>query len=198
MDANLEPADLRRMPRSRHDVSQEDFNRLLDWLNPDREEAGRIYEAIFCKLVKVFTCRGCTCAEEMADETMDRVTGKVAQIAADYRGDPTLYFYGVARNVLREYSKVRKPPVPPPPADTIDVIQQELGCLEECLSRLLPKNREMILQYYAEDRHAKIESRRELAHRFGIDMNALRIRMHRVRAVLADCTAACLQRRLLQ
>jgi DNA-directed RNA polymerase specialized sigma24 family protein len=198
VDAHLEPVDFRRVPRCRREIGRQDFDSLLDWLNPDREEAGRIYEEIRRKLARVFISRGCRCAEEMADETMDRVTEKAARIAADYRGDPRLYFYGVAKNVMKEYRRPRKLPEPPPSADPMGTADQELTCLDECLSRLLPKNREMILQYYSEDRHAKIKKRRELAQRFGIDMNALRIRMHRVRSVLADCTAECVQRRLVR
>jgi DNA-directed RNA polymerase specialized sigma24 family protein len=108
-------------------------------------------------------------------------------------GDPALYFCGVARNVWREHCKVRRHLDPPPPGPD-DATEAEFECLEECMSHLLPKNREMILEYYGEEKHAKIEHRRQLALRFGLDMNALRIRLHRIRSSVGDCVRECVNR----
>ena len=44
------------------------FDRLLVWLDPDRDAAGRKYEAIRARLIKVLSYRGCREAEEIADE----------------------------------------------------------------------------------------------------------------------------------
>ena len=41
-------------------LTPELFEQLLDWLNPDREQAGRDYEALRRRLIKLFTCRGCS------------------------------------------------------------------------------------------------------------------------------------------
>ena len=59
------------------DLSQEAFDRLLAWLNPNRALAGEKYEEIRRRLIKIFTCRGCTCPEVLADETINRVARKV-------------------------------------------------------------------------------------------------------------------------
>ena len=198
MSAGFEPVRLRGLYRTGRNVTQQTFDRLLAWLHPDREEAGRTYEQMRRNLIKVFTCRGCRCPEEMTDETIDRVTGKVEQIIGSYQGDPALYFYGVARNVLREYNKVQVLHGTLPPAEDPDSLRPELDCLEECMEHLLPKNRELLVDYYQEDKQAKIDHRKELASRLGLDVNALRIRVHRIRSVLGDCTAACLQRHKLQ
>ncbi len=198
LSAGFEPVRLRGFYRTGQNVTPQAFDRLLGWLHPDREEGARTYEQIRRKLIKVFTSRGCRCPEELADETIDRVTGKVEQILGDYQGDPALYFYGVARNVLREYNKVRTlRQTPLAPAES-DSVQPELDCLEECMEHLLPRNRELLVEYYQEDKQAKIDHRKELASRHGIDMNALRIRMHRIRSVLGDCTTACLERHKTQ
>ena len=58
-------------------LSQEDFDALLAWLDPEREQAGLKYEQIRGSLIKIFTGRGCTDPEELADETINRVTAKI-------------------------------------------------------------------------------------------------------------------------
>jgi DNA-directed RNA polymerase specialized sigma24 family protein len=175
----------------RRAVTPEAFGRLLEWLHEDREEAGRVYETIRRKLIRVFACRGCDFPEELADETIDRVAEKSREVADNYRGDPALYFYGVARNVCREYRKTRKVRRLSPPEPAAE--SRELDCLEACMRHLTQNNREMLLEYYQEDGRAKIEHRRLLADRYGLDMNALRIRLHRIRSAVGECTAACLQ-----
>ncbi len=188
----------RAVSRSSREVTPKDFDQVLRWLHPDREEAGRLYVQIRSKLVKVFVSRGCDCAEELTDETIDRVIGKVGEVAESYEGDPALYFYGVARNVHREYCKVRRVAPPPVQPEAAEEASPELVCLEGCMEHLLPKNRNLIVAYYQEDKQAKIDHRKALAEELGIDMNALRIRAHRIRSTVADCTTACLQRRSIQ
>jgi hypothetical protein len=46
-------------------LSQEAFDALLDWLDPDREQAGIKYEQIRLRLIKIFTGRGCSDAEDL-------------------------------------------------------------------------------------------------------------------------------------
>ena len=41
-------------------LTQEAFDALLAWLDPEREAAGRKYEEIRLRLIKLFTCRGCS------------------------------------------------------------------------------------------------------------------------------------------
>ena len=67
--------------------------------------------------------------------------------------------------------------------------QQE--CFDRCLQGLTAKNRDVILTYYAGERHSKIEGRRLLAARLGSDLNALRVRAHRIRAELEECVWKC-------
>lgn len=172
-------------------LTQEAFDHLLDWLNPDREEAGRRYEMLRRKLIKIFSCRGCSVPEDLADETINRVAKKVQEISSTYVGDPAFYFYGVAHNVFLE--SLRKKPValPPPATDTSTDIEREYECLEQCMQHLSEQNRELVIQYYQEEKSAKIEHRRELAQRLGIALNALRIRAYRIRASLQDCVRTC-------
>src|SRR5258707_5663204 len=86
-------------------LSQDALDTLLAWLDADRDRAGQKYESIRLRLIKIFTCRGCHEAEELADETINRVIARVDEIASGYRGDPALYFYGVSQRILLEYAR---------------------------------------------------------------------------------------------
>lgn len=173
----------------------DDFDELLDWLHPDREQAGKKYEDIRRRLVRIFVHRGCTLAEDLADETINRVLKKVREIRTNFNpsDDPALYFYGVGRNVYREYLKRRPEPALPPPDEGTDDETPEYECLEKCLGLLSPSNRELILEYYGDEEGTKIDRRKKLAERFGMALNALRIRAHRIRLDLKRCVLECLK-----
>ena len=46
---------------------------LLEWLDPNLDLAGEKYEEIRRGLIKIFGYRGCSDAEGLADETINRV-----------------------------------------------------------------------------------------------------------------------------
>lgn len=178
-------------------LSQANFDRLLAWLHADRNQAGIRYEAIRQRLIKIFTCRGCAEAEDLADETINRVTLKIEGLSHNYVGDPALYFYGVAKKLLLEHSRRMSRPMGEhvcfTPVATNDV-EPEYECLQRCMDKLSLEQRELVLQYYAEDKDTKIKRRKEIAGRMGIAMNALRIRAHRIRVSLHQCVEECLKR----
>jgi RNA polymerase sigma factor (sigma-70 family) len=177
-------------------LTQESFDRLLAWLGPDREEAGRRYEEIRRSLIKIFICRGCREPEDLTDETFNRVVGKLHEIEETYSGDRSLYFYGVANKVHLEYLRRKPAPVLPPQDDSKEETEdseQEYECLQRCVGRLTPVNRELVLQYYQDEKRAKIDNRKRLAEQLGIALNALRIRAHRIRSSLQKCVEECLE-----
>ena len=186
-------------------VTQQAFDRLLDWLDADRDKAGSKYERIRVRLIKIFTCRGCGEADDLADETINRVTAKLSEIADSYSGDPALYFYGVAQKVHLEYSR-KKPLVQQSsesgrqpggqtawPSEASDDVEHEYACLEQCMDLLSLENRRLVLEYYQEEKRAKIDHRKMLADQLGIAVNALRIRAHRLRLQLQQCVQNCLE-----
>src|SRR5262245_31369939 len=182
----------RRQPKQ--DLTQESLDSLLDWLSGDRETAGREYEKIRVRLIKIFVCRGCRVPEELADETINRVARKVKDIAGNYEGDPSFYFYAVAQRVYLEYSKT-KPSVLPVTAapDDHDDFHRRLDCLDRCLEGLSSESREIILSYYGTEEASKKEARRTLAMKLGIGANALWIRAHRIRNNLRRSMEECLR-----
>jgi len=174
-------------------LTQEDFDRLLAWLDPERERAGQRYEEIRLRLIKLFACRGCGEADLLADETINRVARKLPEVAGTYTGDPALYFCGVAHRVHLEYLR-RRPPAPAPVARPAEEVEREYACLESCMRELTPDSRELVLQYYMEEKQVKIDHRKELARRLGIAINALRLRAFRIRAALQQCVEDCLEK----
>jgi len=51
----------------------------------------------------------------------------------------------------------------------------------------------MILRYYTGDKQEKIVNRKKLAEEEGIELNALRIRAHRIRTQLRLCVEKCIE-----
>jgi len=172
-------------------LTKELFDALLAWLDPDREAAARKYEIIRTRLIKIFVCRGCLDPEDLADQTIDRVARRLDDIKEGFTGDPARYFYGVANKVHLEYLRRKPAPPPPPPANDPAEVEREYDCLDRCMQKLTPDNRELVLQYYQEDKQAKIDHRKELASQLGIALNALRIRACRIRASLLECVQKC-------
>jgi RNA polymerase sigma factor (sigma-70 family) len=130
----------------------------------------------------------------LADDTINRVAKKVPAIVPSYTGDPALYFLGVAHNVCLEHFRKKPEPDLPPLPDDSERKEQMDECLEQCMERLTPKNRQLILEYYREEEHSKIDHRKELAQQLGIALNALRIQACRIRASLQQCVFGCLNR----
>lgn len=174
-------------------LTPEGFNALLAWLDPDREVAAQKYESIRGRLIKIFACRGCLDAEDLADETINRVISKLPEIQQAFTGEPARYFYGVANKVHLEY--VRRRPVPTLPDLQTQSEESELrfACLDRCMSKLAAEHRGLLLSFFQEEKHAKIEHRKGLAQGLGITANALRIRVHRMRASLYGCVKQCLE-----
>lgn len=175
-------------------LTRETFDQLLTWLDADRERAGEKYELIRHTLIKIFTCRRSPCSEDLADETINRVARRIPDLDGAYVGDPALYFYGVANRVHLDF--MRKRPRARSLAELApagDRREREDDCLQRCLQCLKEPDRELIQQYYLEDKQAKIDRRKALARSLGIPVNALRIRAHRIRANLHDCVLRCLE-----
>jgi RNA polymerase sigma factor (sigma-70 family) len=188
------------MPRERGSTDKS-FNELLAWLHPEPETAALMYETLRADLIRIFRWRGCSDPEGMADETIIRVTRKVGELAASYVGSPTSYFYGVAKNLLHEYDRRRDVSLssqaeqfilPAPLTEEDDFTERVYECFEMCLKRLDSRERKLIIRYYDGDGRAKIDGRKRLANKLGIDLNALRVRTRRIRAKLRECIGKCL------
>lgn len=177
-------------------VAKEPFDELLDWLDPDREIAGRKYESIRMGLVRLFTSHGISDAAFYADETIDRVTKRLPEIRPTFVGEPARYFTGVARNIVREAIRNREvlPEVMPERAVEESAADEMLECLKRCLKELPRDKQEMILDYHLYHGRAKVDLHREMATELSISEGALRTRAHHLRVNLEECVLKCLQK----
>ena len=172
-------------------VNVAEFERFLDWLGPDPESAGRKYELIRSRLIMMFRARRCLFAEDLADTTFERVARKLADLTAGFTGDPARYFYGVAKKVYLEYqhelmTRYRQTRCSLPKSIEDEDLENLLKQLDDALSAIPKSDRELILTYYADSGRNKINHRRDLARQLGLEPNALRLRVFRIRKVIKN------------
>lgn len=181
-------------------LTQAAFDMLLACFDKDRERAGEQYETIRQKLVKFFEWRGSSSPDQHADETINRVARKIAE--GETIQNLQSYFYGVARLLFmeslkereREQAAINQLPEPIQAAEESNNSDSRLECFEKCMRSLPAENRELIVEYYEEEKRANIDKRKVLAEKLGLPLNALRIRAHRIRAKLEDCVHECVKK----
>lgn len=176
-------------------LTPEAFGRFLHWLSSDDQQAVREYLSVRKRLVRFFVYKGCDDPDALFDETVDIVVGKIEDCFDC--SNPLGYCYGVARNVWRKYMREFKPTEPihvdPPSLPLAEQDkEQELQCLERCVEKLSPDDREIVTQYHRNHGRNKIDARKTLATELG-GPNALRVRVCRIRKTLRDCVVNCLK-----
>ena len=174
-------------------VTQAQFDSLLTWLNPDRDLAARKYRTIHSGLVRIFVSKGFNDAEDLADETINRVMARLPDIRDRFVGEPAYYFHGVARNIIRENSRRKEIAV-----NLVDIrvdVKPEKGeahdCLDHCLESLPTGKRDLILDYYLYEGHDKIEHHRSMAKQLNLTEGAFRSRAHQIRLILKNRMHQC-------
>lgn len=178
-------------------ITPEQFDGLLAWLDSDRESAGLKYELIRTSLLRVFVSKGLNNAEDLVDETIDRVITRLPEIRDGYRGEPAGYFHGVCRNIIRETARRKEIAMEVTTVTMFvdPILGSELECLDACLGVLPPQKRDLIIEYYLYTGHDKIEHHKSMARALGISDNALRGRAHQLRTTLEVCVKQCVQRK---
>jgi DNA-directed RNA polymerase specialized sigma24 family protein len=170
-------------------LSTESFELLLKQLHPDRDEAARRYVSLYDKLVRYFEWRGSNMSGLYADETMDRIARRIEQGATitNFQG----FMFGVARRVVIEALKEREKE-----QKLLNHLSQSEPChpcshreylmarIDASLLMIPPTGRRLLIAYYSTGDDKNMKLRRELAQREGISLNALRVRVHRLRAML--------------
>jgi DNA-directed RNA polymerase specialized sigma24 family protein len=187
--------------------SQSAFRHLLNWLDGGVDSGGENYLEMRRRLVGYFARRNCVCADDLADETLNRVARRLEEEGVLTAEPAGRYCYVMARFVFLEYlrraehdavnveamaatSRLRASPAVAPDPDSEDR-RKLLTCLERCLEKLQPREHELILEYYRGEQRAKIDNRRELAARLGLTLNAITIRACRIRDALELCVRTC-------
>lgn len=181
----------------RKTLTAEAFGKFLRWLSQNDEAAVREYQSIRLRLIRYFVHKGCSDPDDLFDKTIDIVIGKIDQ-GGEYP-NPAAFCFGVAKNIWRQDLRERKFTAAVQVEHNmayathpeLTMREQELKCLEHCMDELSPGDREIISQYHQGQGHDKIEARKRLADHAG-GVNALRIRMCRIRKALRLCVASCM------
>jgi DNA-directed RNA polymerase specialized sigma24 family protein len=182
--------------------TQAAFHRLLAWLDEESDSGGQRYLEMRRRLVLYFDRKNCRSPDELADETLNRVTRRLEEEGEIITDAPAHYCYIVARFVLLEFFRDLQLEEPLNSEATLAVDsrsredepakERHIECLERCMTKLEPVNRELIVSYYQGEQRVKIENRRAIAARLGVSMNALSIRACRIRDRLESCLRNCL------
>ena len=194
-----------RVFREAPELSQYVFDRLLAWLDDGTESHGERYLEMRRRLVSYFDRRNRPAADELADETLNRVARTLEQGGVIATRPPARYCYIIAKFVLFEdlrrerrhvafdetTIRVDERAIMAKLTEDHALREQRLGCLDRCLEQLKPEQRMLIVDYYRDAGRQKIERRRALADRLSISMNALAIRASRIRDILLTCMEGC-------
>jgi DNA-directed RNA polymerase specialized sigma24 family protein len=179
--------------KGKREVTQEKFASFLAWLAPDRDRAGEEYERLRFRLCTFFSQRGSSFADELADETINRVILKSSEEQIENK---IAYCYGVAKNVYRESLRKERTHL-----DIDDVIiaaktpeapSFSRECLDKCLDKLSPEGRNLLLDYFSEAKQAKIELHRRISDHLKMTQTALRMKVMRTKQKLKTCVRECM------
>jgi DNA-directed RNA polymerase specialized sigma24 family protein len=179
--------------KGRWNLTADTFERLLDALDPDRERAAAAYERLRYRIIGLLRWWGASAAEQLADDTLDRVARKLQEGAQIPPGSLGAYVRGVARLVFLESTRepltplTGREPEMVSPSDASDAAD----CLDRCLASWGASDRDLLLHYYDAGKASDI--RKQIADELGISATALRIRTHRLRTRLERCVAECLK-----
>lgn len=182
-------------PDSSTEPGREALERLLELLDPDPAQAAREYAQLRVRLTRLFEWRGAHFPEDLVDETISRVARRLDEGVEIESDDPYRYFCGVAhmvfKELLRERRRERKlqDPAHWPQEHFLEDEPEDprMDLLQACLDELPADQRELLLDYNQGDGRERIENRRAIARRLGVPLNALRIRVHRIRTKLEGC-----------
>lgn len=170
------------------------FRLLIDKLDGDDVTAGDAYNGLRASIARFFSLKHDTDPEAAADVTINRLASKLGQ--GTQIENITAYAFGIARLVYLErrrsvererkagselYSLRSDPSI----ADDGD---DSVTRMKKCFESLPADDRSLLRDYYAPMTNmTKHERREHLSGKIGISLNALRLRVHRLRQRLADC-----------
>ncbi len=186
--------------KTKWNLTQSAFQRLLIWLDENNESGGQRYVIIRRRLVQYFDRKNCSSPQELADETLNRVARRLEEEGEITGSTPSQFCFNTARYIFLESLRRREHNEPlhqdltssPQFQEEGEWEQQRSNCLEKCLQTLDPEERIVILGYYQGERRVRIENRKLIAAKLGVSMNALTIRACRIRIKLESCIRKCL------
>ena len=174
------------------ELGHSSFEKLLQKLSPNRDLAAAEYERLRFRLAKFFQWRGCGEPEVFADRTLDRLARRIE--AGEQINPVYSYCCGIGRMLLLEAHRERERQegaqnqwASDQSANSDPQEAIPFDALLKCLQRLPLETQNLVLDYYQGDKQSLIDKRKALADRLGIPINALRLRVNRVRIQLENC-----------
>lgn len=180
------------------------FRNFLSWLGDGDDSRGERYLEMRRRLVCYFDRKQCFAADELADETLNRVARRLEEEGTITDAGPAQYCYLTAKFVFMEHlrksrhevsvgSDLSSVKLSNHTAATDPAARNLLECLESCLAKLFPLDRNLILEYYSGEKQEKIRRRKQLAEKLALTLNALSIRACRIRNQIETCVIKCSQ-----
>jgi RNA polymerase sigma factor (sigma-70 family) len=165
----------------------------MDWLSildsdPDRAEAR--YRDLRRQLVRFLEWRNCPEPEDAAQEALARGFKRIAGGTDTSVSGVRSYFFGIAKNLVKEGWKPRREELLDPtgweqavsPERHVEQVEARLA-LVQYLRRLNRSERTLLVRYYTEDRTV-------LCHELGVTPANLRVTVHRIRRKIEDVRRA--------
>ena len=129
------------------ELAEQTFRRLLAWLDQGVNTHGQSYLAIRERLLGYFDRKNCLTADQLADETLNRVARRLDEEGGNIETEvPAKYCYIVARFVFMEYLRTNEKEIAALAAigrqanamspEDRDRKERMLQCLDRCSAKL--------------------------------------------------------------
>src|SRR5689334_23655192 len=150
------------------ELTSQAFIRLLERLGDNEEQSAQKYEELRYTLIRSFEWRGAPFPEEHADETFNRLARKLEE-GVEIRNIND-YTYTVARLVWLEAIKggdkrrasleeIQHEPIALDRSREVAEREASLACLDDCLDALPGEGRDLIMEYYIDEKLGRIDRR---------------------------------------
>lgn len=185
----LRAGGLKSMPKS---LTSESLKKLLNAFSADEAEAARIYSDLCDSLTRFFQLKGIANADKAADETVDRMADKIEQ--GEEIKNLRKFAFGVARfvyleNLRREKAAKRAASEFYTKNSSIKFEESDqIEIFRNCFKKLYDHERALLLSYFEDLPPDELfKKRQKMARSEGIEINALRNRISRLRNRLEEC-----------
>lgn len=199
------------MSKEKPQLQDQEFQLLLAWLAPDLDPDRRaqVYVDFHKRLTRLFVTRNCCSPEDLAYQALDRVARQLADGKQISSVERLSYLHGVAKFMALEHWRTcadcrlridssdddgskKLIDLPSPVTSKRDAQEDEqttrmLEYLDNCLNELSSEERLLLLEFYSEDKTAKIVTRSQMAARLGVTSGALRQRIWKLRTRVRNC-----------
>lgn len=175
--------------------SKNEMDILLEWFSPDRKEAERLLEDARKKLLFIF--RSWSDREDLVGEAIMRTLKNIKDgKVKNFRGKPLHYISTTARRIKSELIRERQKQkdfqeFEELKAETKDnpLREEQSQIFDECVKNLPLDDKELLMDYtLPPEGVSQKDHRREVAERWQLTINNLRVKICRIKETLSKCT----------